>query len=84
MRKFIVFVSGMFAGALVGGVAALLLAPEAGEELRKKALVRFDSLIEDGKKAAEARRTELRQQLYEFKRGSAVTLDIPQEAVESE
>jgi len=81
MRKAIMFVSGVFAGVLVGGVAALLLAPESGESLRGKAREFAESLVEEGKKAASARRAELQQQLEDFKRGNAVDLDAPAEPI---
>lgn len=79
MRKTIMFLSGLFAGVLVGGVAALLLAPYSGGELRERAQEGLDSLIEEGKKAAAARRLELEKQLEGFKRGTPVTIEIKAE-----
>ena len=81
MRKAILFASGVFAGALVGGVAALLLAPESGESVRGKAREFAESLLEEGKKAASARRAELQQQLEDFKRGTGSQLEVPAEPI---
>ena len=81
MRKAILFASGIFAGMLVGGAAALLLAPESGESLRSKARECMESLLEEGKKAAVARRAELQQQLEGFKRGTAVEPNVRAEAI---
>jgi len=84
MRKLTMFLAGMFAGALDGGVAALLLAPDSGEELRKKVCTSVSSLLEEGRKAAAARRAELQRQLEDFKRGTSVTLEAPPERIELE
>ena len=81
MRKAIMFASGIFAGVLVGGVAALLLTPESGESVRNRVREITESLVEDGKKAASARRAELQQQLEDFKRGKVVDLDVPAEPI---
>ena len=81
MRKAIMFASGALAGLLVGGVAALLLAPESGESLRGKAREGMGSLLEEGKKAAMARRAELQRQLEGFKRGTGVDLGVPTESI---
>ena len=81
MRKAILFASGVFAGVLVGGVAAILLAPESGEAVRGKAREFAESLVEEGKKAASARRAELQKQLEDFKRGTEVELDVSAEPI---
>jgi gas vesicle protein len=75
MRRTVSFFSGVFAGALVGAVAALLLAPSSGEELQKQVRSNVEDLIEQGKQAAAARQKELEQQLASFKKGKAVEVE---------
>ena len=79
MRKGFSFLVGLFAGALVGGIAGILLAPYSGPELQVQVRSRLQGLIEEGKRAAAARRTELENQLEDFKRGTPVTLEPPPE-----
>ena len=69
MRKTISFLIGLFSGAIVGVAAALLLAPYSGSELQDRVRARVQELIEEGKRAAAARRAELEAQLEGFKRG---------------
>jgi len=73
MRKVFSFLVGLLAGAVVGVVAAILLAPYSGSELQERMCARVQGLIEEGKRAAAARRAELEAQLETFKRGTAVT-----------
>jgi gas vesicle protein len=75
MRKLFSFLAGVVAGAVVGAVVAVLLAPEAGSELQERLRGRFGELIEEGKRAADARRAELEAQLESFKRGAPITID---------
>ena len=69
MRKIIFFLAGLLAGAAVGAMAAILLAPQSGAELQMQARTRVQELLEEGKRAAAARRAELEAQLEAFKRG---------------
>lgn len=71
MRKVLSFLAGVLAGAVIGGAAVLLFTPYPGAEIRERLQARFESLIEEGKQAAAARRAELKAQLEAFKRGSA-------------
>ena len=68
MRQLIGFVAGAMCGAVVGAVAALLLAPESGIELRQQVRMRVDDLLAEGRQAAEDRRAELEAQLAALKR----------------
>jgi len=68
MRKLIGFLAGAMCGAIVGAVAALLLAPAPGVELRQNVRTRVDVLVAEGRKAAEDRRAELEAQLAALKR----------------
>lgn len=72
MRQIIGFLAGAMCGAVVGAVAALLLAPASGIELRQQARTRVDELLAEGRQAAEDRRAELEGQLAALKRPQAV------------
>jgi gas vesicle protein len=68
MRKMLAFVAGAMCGAIVGSVAALLLAPMSGGEMRQQARQRFEEIVAEGRKAAEERRAELERQLRQMQR----------------
>ena len=72
MRQIIGFLAGAMCGAVVGAVAALLLAPASGLELREQVRARVDELLAEGRQAAEDRRAELEGQLAALKRPQAV------------
>jgi len=57
------FLIGIAVGGLVGSTIALLLAPEAGEELRVQLRERGQNFFSDIQHAADERRIELRQRL---------------------
>lgn len=63
MRRMFGFMIGIFTGALVGSVIALLLAPESGENLRGQLRERGQTFINDIRHSADARRIELRGRL---------------------
>ena len=63
MRRMFGFLIGIFAGALVGGVMALLLAPESGERLRGQIRDRGPVFMNDVRHSADSRRIELRNRL---------------------
>ena len=63
MRRMFGFLIGIFTGALVGGVMALLLAPESGETLRGQIRDRGQNFLNDVRHSADARRIELRGRL---------------------
>ena len=68
--RFLMFVRGLFFGAMAGAAAALLLAPEPGPELQAKIRQRYDEVMEEGRRAAAERRAELEAQFAEVKRAS--------------
>jgi gas vesicle protein len=74
MRKTLFLIMGVLAGAVVGAAAATLLAPSSGKELQGRVRTRVQELIEEGKRAAAARRAELQAQLEGFKHGTPVTI----------
>ena len=63
MRRIFGFLIGIFVGWLVGAIAALLLAPLAGEELRDEIRARSTGFLGEIKGAAETRRAQLEQEL---------------------
>ncbi len=79
MQKVINFLVGLLTGAVVGATVALLLAPDAGSELQKQMRARVEGLIEEGRRAADARQAELEAQLEAFKRGAPVTIETTSE-----
>ena len=79
MRKMVSFLGGLFAGAMVGAAAAILLAPYSGPELQDRVRTRVQGLIDEGRRAASARQAELQAQLEAFKRGTPVTIQTTSE-----
>ncbi len=69
MSKFLAFLSGLLSGAIVGGVAALLLTPQSGDDLKQQARQRYDTMLDEGQKAGEARRQEVLAEFEAMKRG---------------
>lgn len=63
MQRMFGFLIGIFTGALVGAVIALLLAPESGERLRGQIRERGQNFLNDIRHSADARRIELRSRL---------------------
>jgi len=61
------FLAGLMSGAIVGSVAALLLAPSSGRELQARTRERVESLIDDARSAAESKRVQLEAQLEALK-----------------
>jgi gas vesicle protein len=60
---------------MVGAAVAILLAPTSGQELQERVRTRVGNVIEEGQRAAAARRGELETQLEAFKRGTPVTIE---------
>jgi gas vesicle protein len=63
MNRIMGFLAGAFCGALVGSVTALLLAPTSGKELQSQAQDRVESLVEETRRAAQAKQVELQARL---------------------
>ena len=63
MRRMFGFLIGIAVGGLVGSTIALLMAPEAGEDLRMQLRERGQNFFSDIQHAADERRIELRQRL---------------------
>jgi gas vesicle protein len=68
MKSTFSFLAGVLSGALVGAVAALLLAPMSGEQLQHDARQQFDHVMADARSAAEEKRAQLEAQLAALKK----------------
>ncbi len=71
MRQLVGFVAGVMCGAIVGAVAALLLAPSSGLELRQTVRGRAERVLSEGRQAAASRRAELEAQFAALKQPPA-------------
>lgn len=71
MRKLVGFVAGAMCGAIVGAVAALLLAPSSGIELRQNVRARAGNVLSEGRQAAASRRADLEAQFAALKKPPA-------------
>ncbi|MBP8000018.1 MAG: YtxH domain-containing protein [Chloroflexi bacterium] len=69
MNKFFSFVAGAMCGAVVGSVAALLLTPASGNELRAEATARWEDALREARQAMEEKRHELEAQYEQMKQG---------------
>lgn len=67
MNKLMGFLAGALCGAVVGGVAALLLAPMPGNELQERTRHQFDDLVTEARVAAAEKRAQLEKQLATLK-----------------
>ncbi len=71
MRRSMNFIAGAFIGALVGSVAALLLAPASGQELKNRAREKIAGVRGEIEQAYVDRRQELEAQLAAMRAGAA-------------
>ena len=80
MNRILSFLAGALCGAVVGATAALLLAPESGEDLRLDMVTRWEEALAEARQAMEDTRRELQAQFEQMQKGSD-TIDIPEESV---
>ena len=59
MNKVFSFLAGAISGALVGSVAAILLTPASGEELKQGAIEHWNLTLEEARNARDQKRIEL-------------------------
>ena len=72
MKHTVSFLAGAMCGALVGAVAALLLAPSSGQKLQTDARTQFDHVMADARAAADSKRVQLEAQLAALKKPRSV------------
>ena len=70
MNKVLSFTAGAICGAIVGAAAALLLAPESGQELRADVVKRWEDALAEAKQAMEDTRQDLQNQFEQMQKGS--------------
>jgi gas vesicle protein len=64
------FLTGFLSGLALGAVIVLLTTPQSGSNLQAGVRTRFDSILEEGRKAATARRVELEDRLATLRAGA--------------
>ncbi|HZD11483.1 MAG TPA: YtxH domain-containing protein [Candidatus Binatia bacterium] len=67
MSKLFSFVAGLLSGSVVGATAALLLAPESGEQLKADARARWQQVLTEAELARERTRREMELQFERMK-----------------
>lgn len=68
MKGFLNFIHGAIWGSAIGAAVIILVAPMSGKQLQKKIKDHINYVIEEGERAAEARRLELEKQFEEMRR----------------
>lgn len=63
------FLLGVMVGSIIGAAMVLLIAPQSGEETQKMFSEKMETLMEEGRKAFDARREELEEQMSVLQRG---------------
>ena len=69
MSKILAFLGGVLSGAIVGAVSSLLLTPASGDDVKQQARQRYNDMLDEGRKAGEARRAEVIAEFESLKRG---------------
>ena len=67
MNRTFSFLAGAFCGALIGATVALLLAPEAGADVRERTRTRLQDMLDEVRAAGSDRRAELEEQLAQLR-----------------
>lgn len=68
MSKFWSFTAGALSGALVGGVATLLLTPKSGEDLIADAEARWNAAVDEANRARLQKQLEMKLEFEAAKR----------------
>jgi gas vesicle protein len=63
------FIAGFLGGAVISAIIVLLTTPRSGSEFQADVRAQFDGILEEGRKAASARRAELEARLAGLKTG---------------
>jgi gas vesicle protein len=67
MMRMIRFLAGFIIGMALGGALAVLFTPQPGTETREHLRGRVDTILEEGRQAAERTRAEAHARLAELK-----------------
>jgi gas vesicle protein len=67
MKGFLSFLSGAILGAMFGTAAAMLTTPKPGNIYRADIKREVGAILEEGRRAAQARRAELEEQLAQMR-----------------
>ena len=70
MNRFFSFLAGIISGAIVGAGAALLFAPESGQELRADMVGRWEDALQEAREAMEQTRKDLQSQFEQMQKGT--------------
>ena len=66
------FVAGFLVGTMIAAIVVLLTTPRSGTEFQSQIRARFEGMLAEGRRAAEARRAELEQKLASLKAGQPI------------
>lgn len=77
MQKMFSFIAGAMCGALIGAVAALLLAPMSGKQLQAASRERTNAMLAEVRRTYHEREAKLKAQLASLRGGGA--LEAPPE-----
>jgi len=70
MNRYFSFLAGIICGAVVGAGAALLFAPESGQELRADMTARWEEALDEARQAMEQTRKDLQGQFEQMQKGT--------------
>jgi gas vesicle protein len=63
------FIAGFLGGVVIGAAIVLLTTPKSGSDFQAEVRARFDGILAEGRKAADARRAELEARLASLRAG---------------
>ncbi len=65
------FIYGVLIGAALGAILVLLTTPQSGQDIQSAAKEKFDKLVEEGRKASNARKAELEARMTNIRAGNS-------------
>ncbi len=65
------FIYGVLIGAALGAILVLLTTPQSGQDIQSAAKEKFDKLVEEGRKASDARKAELEAKMVNIRAGNS-------------
>jgi gas vesicle protein len=63
------FIAGFLGGVVLGAALVLLTAPQSGTDFQTEVRAKFDNILQEGRKAASVRRSELEDKLAGLRAG---------------